>query len=86
MEKNFEVARLRSGISKICHSIDFHNGRGESGLGYFSTLEEAKDRIKSYKIEHPSEKWPYAIIHYQNEQGRIVYMEYTDTCLIETKI
>lgn len=58
MEKNFELARIEFSISKLYHAINFYNGRGESGLGYFATLEEAKERIKSHKSERPSEKWP----------------------------
>lgn len=86
MEKIYEVARIEANISKLYHAINFHNGRGESGLGYFNTLEAAKERIKSYKTERPDERWPYVIIYYEGENGRIVYMEYTNTCLIENKI
>jgi len=88
MEKNYEVARLGVGIPKNSFGINFHNGRGDcdSGLGYFVTLDEAKKQIQSYKATHPSENWPYVIIHYQNEHGRVVYIEYIDTCLIEKKL
>jgi hypothetical protein len=86
MDKNYELARIEFGISKTYHAINFQNGRGEAGLGFFHTLEEAKERIKSHKSERPDEKWPYVIIHYEGEKGRIVYMEYTDTYLVEAKI
>lgn len=86
MEKNFELARIEFSISKLYHAINFYNDRGESGLGYFATLEEAKEHIKSHKSERPSEKWPYVVIHYEGENGRIVYIEYADARLIEVKI
>jgi hypothetical protein len=86
MEKNFEIARIDFSISKLYHAINFYNGRGESGLGYFSTLEEAKECIQLHKSERPSEKWPYVVIHYEGENGRIVYIEYADTRLIKVKI
>jgi hypothetical protein len=81
MDNCYEVARIEFNISKLNHGINFQNGRGDSGLGYFQTLEEAKYRIKSHRIERKNEKWPYVIIHYENNVGRIAYVEYTEYCL-----
>lgn len=83
MEKIFEVARIALNISKLDYAIKLQNGRGKE---LFATFEEAKDRIKSFKAEQPSAVWPYVIIKYISENGRIVYIEYTDSCLEEKKL
>jgi hypothetical protein len=49
----------------------------------FETLEEAKHRIKSHKIERKDETWPYIIIQYENNVGKIAYVEYAEYCFTE---
>lgn len=78
MNENYEVARIIIDISRNSSAIDFHNGRGNSGLGVFNTLDKAIACISKHKSQHPSESWPYVIINYEGNQGRLVHVEYKE--------
>jgi len=81
--KKFEVAKISFDIPKNCSHIDFTGARN---IAWLDTLEEAKQWIRTHKIDHSAESWPYVVISYENGNGELVYVEYQEYALVMEKI